>query len=102
MKLYFSPTYSGNFPFFPVFQPLPPFIRVFFLNKSSYFFPKKPITHIFAPPQLKMKNMYPCKITQKISDFIKEMYLLKAFNGIFTQDCSYTNLKMTTYMKTTF
>ena len=46
--------------------------------------------------------MYPCKITQKISDFIKEMYLLKAFNGIFTQDCSYTNLKMTTYMKTTF
>ena len=39
---------SENFRFSPFFPTLTPYIHVF-LNKSLYFFPKLPKTHIFAP-----------------------------------------------------
>ena len=57
-KLYFfpRPKYSENFPFFPVFQPLPPYICVF-LSKSSYFSPANPYL-IFLTPAVMYQYIY--------------------------------------------
>ena len=55
-NMIFFPPNTVKISSFPPFSPPPfPYIRVF-LNKSSYFIPNKPITHI-SPPGGKMDNI---------------------------------------------
>ena len=47
--IFFFPQEQRNFPFFPVYPSLPPYIRGF-SSLIIIYFPNQPITHIFAPP----------------------------------------------------
>ena len=58
-KVIYFPQVQWKFFVYPCFFLLP-LIFAFFLNKLSYFFPKQPITYIFAPQGGNMKNIHPC------------------------------------------